>query len=139
MCPLPQTAVFGLQTRVTWFERMRPPSPSRAAMLSVLAADRPAGCGTVIPVVAVQWSVWVSGLPGTRTLVPAFTVSPSPLSAVSSAFAFAMSTGAVELSGPGLLREIDSTWIGSQPGRRASVTCVQTAVSKTHLPSVAPS
>src|SRR5262249_32807006 len=137
--PLPQTAVFGVQVSVTWFERSRAPRPSRAAMLNVLEAARPAGCGTVRPVVAEQWSWSRSGAPGIRTFVPAFTVRPRPAMVLFNAVPLAASTASAGFSTFGLLIEIDSIWIGLQLGIRASVTWSQIAVWKTHLPSVLPS
>src|SRR5215468_11680327 len=118
---------------------MRAPKPSRAAMLNVLEAARPAGCGTVMPVVAEQWLWSRSGTPGIRTFVPAFTVRPRPAIVFFNAVPLAASTVSAGFSTFGLLIEIDSTWIGLQLGIRASVTWSQTAVWKTHFPSVLPS
>ncbi len=81
----------------------------------------------------------VRSTPGTRTFVPAFTVRPRPAIVFFNAVPLAASTASAGFSTFGLLIEIDSTWTGLQLGIRASVTWSQTAVWKTHLPSVAPS
>src|SRR5262249_40205538 len=107
--PFPHTAVFGAQTSVTAFERIRAPSPSWAAMLNVFDPENPAGCGTTRPNVVVQSLRCVIGAPGTSTFVPALTVRPRVLIAFTNVTAFATSTDAVALSGLGLLIESDAT------------------------------
>src|SRR5262249_2097930 len=89
--------------------------------------------------VAEQWLWRRSGTPGIRTFVPAFTVRPRPAIVFFNAVPLAASTASAGFSTFGLLIEIDSTWIGLQLGIRASVTWSQTAVWKTHFPSVLPS
>src|SRR5262249_30490301 len=137
--PLPQTAVFGVQVSVTWFEVIRAPRPSRAAMVRVLDPARPAGCGTVMWNAAVQSLRCLIGVPATSTLVPALTVSPRGVMALTSVAAFALSTDVLEVSGFGFRMEIDATWIGLQLGSRASISSAQTATSKAQLPSIFPS
>src|SRR5262249_37455979 len=137
--PLPQTAVFGVQVSVTWFEVIRAPRPSRAAMVRVLDPARPAGCGPVMWTGAVRSLRCLIGVPATSTLVPALTVSPRGVMALTSVAAFALSTDVLEVSGFGFRMEIDATWIGLQLGSRASISSAQTATSNAQLPSIFPS
>src|SRR5262249_21472925 len=137
--PLPQTAVFGAQVSVTWFDDIRAPKPSRAPRFRVLDPASPAGCDTVMWNGEVQSLRCVIGVPGTSTLVPALTVTPRGLMALTSVAAFALSIAWLAVSGFGFRTEMDASGSGLHLGSRASISSAQTATSTWQVSSIFPS